>query len=698
MGKEFVIQTDSESDDLIPNGLKITFRKVFDPTLPKRHADHSVVASVETTTEEPISCKARRLSPDKFRALQDELKRLCEQGVLKRSQSAWSCPIVMVKKKSGSWRLCADLTSLNKILKPRKYALPNVNDFTSLAHGCTVFSSIDIADAYYNIKVDPKDRHKLTITTPLGNYQYNYLPMGLASSSTYFQLLMNEVVAGIPQTFCYLDDVIIMSKSHSEHLLTLHTVFARLRDHGLVVNASKCNMGVKSLSFLGFDVSPEGLLPSQTEVKVVDENSLPNTKKLLRSYLGMYRYHAKFVPNSAEFLQPLYYLLNSKCQSLKWTDPLIQCFEESKKALSSAKRLVFPDPDAQTELVVDASGFRIGAVLQQVNDDATRPIAFWSKSLSDPQKSWSAFERELYACYTALKHFHYFLDALEFTLKTDHRPIVNKFYSNALAGSPRQQRYLDYIAQMTNKVAHVPGEKNASDFLSRSCQPSLGAILPSEPALDYFRIALSQRSDPELDQLRLGNLDSNMSFQLVQVALADHDISLLCDKSHSRLRPIIPKALRPDIFRLHHSWFHPGAKTGIKLVGQRFVWPGMRQDIRKWSRECQACARAKVQRHNISPLSTVTPPPSGRFTNVYVDITGPLGSSNCYNYLLVIIDRYSRYMNAIPMVSITAEECVDSFIRHWVIYCLLSLSSVKQHVVTFCTYNTFNFSYIVLTI
>ena len=88
MGKEFVIQTDSESDDLILNGLKITFPEMFDPTLRKRHADHSVVASVETTTEEPISCKARRLSPDKFRALQDELKRLCEQGVLERSQSA----------------------------------------------------------------------------------------------------------------------------------------------------------------------------------------------------------------------------------------------------------------------------------------------------------------------------------------------------------------------------------------------------------------------------------------------------------------------------------------------------------------------------------------------------------------------------------------------------------------------------------
>ena len=123
----------------------------------------------------------------------------------------------MVRKKFGGWRLCADLTNLNKVLKPKKYALPHVSDFTFLAHGCNLFSSIDIADAYYKIRVRPEDRHKLTITTPLGNYKYNFLPMGLASSSTYFQLLMNEVLSGLPHVFCYLDDVIVMSKTRLEH-------------------------------------------------------------------------------------------------------------------------------------------------------------------------------------------------------------------------------------------------------------------------------------------------------------------------------------------------------------------------------------------------------------------------------------------------------------------------------------------------
>ena len=172
----------------------------------------------------------------------------------------------MVKKKSGGWRLCADFTQLNKLLKIQKYALSNINDFALIAHGCKWFSSINIADAYYNIPVNPLHKHKLTITTPLGNYCYNYLPMGLSSSSCYYQRLINEVVSGLPQVYYYLDDLIIMSQSYDEHVQLLRQVFSRLCEHGLVVKESKCFFAVHSLSFLGYQVSPEGLapLPSKT--------------------------------------------------------------------------------------------------------------------------------------------------------------------------------------------------------------------------------------------------------------------------------------------------------------------------------------------------------------------------------------------------------------------------------------------------
>ena len=149
----------------------------------------------------------------------------------------------------------------------------------------------------------------------------------------------------------------------------------------------------------------------------------------------MYQYYARYIKGSTKFLQPLYDLVNSTASSrhLTWSTESFQFFQDSKKAISSATALAFPDPHAQAELVVDASGSSIGATLQQEKDGECRPIAFWSKALNKSQKLWSTFERELYACFAAIKHFSYFLEGSDFILKTDHRPIVNKFHSHTLA-------------------------------------------------------------------------------------------------------------------------------------------------------------------------------------------------------------------------------------------------------------------------
>ena len=212
------------------------------------------------------------------------------------------------------------------------------------------------------------------------------------------------------------------------------------------------------------------------------------------------------------------------------------------------------------------------------------------------------------------------MDAKEFILKTDHRPIVDKFRSNALATSPRQQRYFDYIAQMTNKVQHMARGSNIADALSRPpehTESDINAILPEEPSIDYLRIAISQRGDPKIERLRQSESIDVPSLKVTPVLLANHGISRLCDTSHGRLRPIIPSNMRFEVFHRYHSWSHPAANTGIKLISHRFVWHGMKRDIRQWTRECQACACSKIQRHNIALLVNATPPPSGRFTKFF---------------------------------------------------------------------------------
>ena len=663
----FAPRIESGTNDPLLTGFKTRYPEVFDPQMRSKSILHSVEATIETLNDKVVTSKARRLNPEKFQALKLEIKRLLDAGIIEPSYSEFSSPIVMVAKKNGTFRMCADLTNLNKVLKTHKYSLPNVHDFANMAHDCQYFTTMDIKDAYYVIPVRPSDKHKLTIATPLGNFQYNFLPMGLATSSCFYQKLMNEVVSGLPNVFAYLDDIIVMSKSKDDHMNTLHQLFSRLKMHGLVVNESKCSFCQSSLIFLGHRVSASGISPSETKVRAINEFPQPRTKKQLQRYLGMYQYYNKFVKHSSQWLQPLHTFAAStpNNRALRWTDELISSFEQSKTELSRATSLAYPDPYADTELVVDASGSHIGAILQQVKNNEHAPLAFWSKALTASQRAWSTFDRELYACYASIRYFQYFLDAKDFTLRSDHKPLVHKFHSSTLSSSPRQQRYLDYIAQFTNKFDYVKGEFNVADVVSRPTEdPSnVNAILPQQERLDYLAIARAQHSDPEINLLCRTN---DTSLQLVEVPLADHDFRLLCDSSRCKLRPIIPSSLRTTVFKHYHHWSHPGTRTSIKLIGDRFVWPGMRKDIAEWTRECQSCSRAKITRHNKAPLAAVSPPPTERFTHIYVDLTGPLVQSHGYSYLMVIVDRFSRFIHAIPLVGISATECVSAFIHQWV--------------------------------
>jgi len=563
----FVTNSVEKTDDILLEAMVTEFPEVFNPTKRSRVIKHSIVASVETNTEEPVFARSRRLSPTMYRALQGEVKRLLDQGIIERSQSAWASPIVMVPKKNGSYRLCADFVSLNKVLKVQKHALPNINDFLALAHGCQWFSSLDVKDAYYNIPVRVEDRHKLTITCPLGSFCYNYLPMGLASSSAYYQRLMNEVVADIPHVFCYLDDIIIMTPDLDEHERILRILMQRLREHGLVLNREKCILAVRSLMFLGHRVTANGVSPAEAKVESIRNTELPRTKRQLRRYLGMYQFYAKFVKDYAKWLQPLYSLVAStpNNRALFWSESLEECFKSSKDALADAALLAFPDPAAATELVVDASAQFIGSVLQEVKDGVHKPLAFWSKALTKAQSQWSTFDRELYACYESIRHFRHYLDAKNFVLKTDHKPIVHRFHSNSEALTPRQQRHFDYIAQMTNKIEYVAGESNVADLPSRpKSRPQLHAILPNlSGGIDYLELAITQLRDPDLTNLWLNNTSSLV---LERVPLAGHNLELLCDRSTGQLRPIIPKALRYKIFTHYHCLSHPGIKTTKSLI------------------------------------------------------------------------------------------------------------------------------------
>ena len=325
--------------------------------------------------------------------------------------------------------------------------------------------------------------------------------------------------------------------------------------------------------------------------------------------------------------------------------------------------LAYPNHVVDLELIIDASDRAVGAVLQQISCGKCQPLAFWSKALTPTQKMWSCFERELFACYASIKHFQYFSKDHDFTLKIDHKPIVKKFQHNSPAAFPQEARYIDYILQFTLNI-DISGKDNIADVLSRPFEPPLINLLtPINKPLDFLELAIAQRSDSECKELHHNNLSALI---LKDILLSEHEINVLCDIFKRKIRPVIPRALHFSVFKHLHCLSHLGIRGSVALLTRSVIWVGIKKDVAQWARECLKCSHSKIQWYNKAPLNEINPPPSERFTYVYIDITGPLPPSNSSSYLLMIIDRYSHFIQALPFRGITAEECFSAFVHGWV--------------------------------
>ena len=249
------------------------------------------------------------------------------------------------------------------------------------------------------------------------------MPFGLKNSAQAFQRLMDGVLRGLPSVFVYLDDILIASPSPSQHADDLRAVLSRLSAAGLKINASKCVLGASTVTFLGHTISKEGIIPLPSKVDAIAGMSLPGTKVELQRFLGMVNFYHRFVPGLAGILAPLHALTSAAPEPkspLLWSAEQKSSFQRAKTALQHSVLLHHPDPSAPLTLTTDASDSAVGAVLAQADDC---PISFFSKKLTDAEKKYSTFDRELLAVFLAIKQFRHILEGRCFTVFTDHKPL-----------------------------------------------------------------------------------------------------------------------------------------------------------------------------------------------------------------------------------------------------------------------------------
>ena len=244
----------------------------------------------------------------------------------------------------------------------------------------------------------PADACKTTITTSFGLYEFVRMPFGLRNAAQTFQRFIDQVLHGLPFCYAYIDDVLIASPTPDEHKKHLHTIFNCLREFGIIINPTKCVLGVPSLHFLGHLLDSQGIRPLEEKVAAVQSFVQPESRSNLCKFVGLINFYHCFIPNCTRILQPLNSLLStSSDKTIVWIQQTTKALSNIKHALTQATLLFHLKLDAPTCIMTNASSVAVGAVLQYI-DDHWCPIPFLSTKLKPAETRYSTFNRELLQC------------------------------------------------------------------------------------------------------------------------------------------------------------------------------------------------------------------------------------------------------------------------------------------------------------
>ena len=635
--------------------------------------DEKVQFHIDQTVE-PSAAPYRPVPLAYHETLSAHLQDLRDMGKIEdvpyNDHTGWISNVVITEKKNGSIRMNIDMREANKALRHTPRHVETVQEIRHKLKGAKYFSEMDMGHGYHQISLAEESRHISTFRTHEGLHRFKVLFFGASPATDIFHDRVKASLEGLEGCTSIHDNIIVWGKTEEEHYNNLDACLTRLEERGLTLRREKCTFGSNTVKWFGWIFGASGMRADPEKTRAIKEAGRPETCDDVKSFLQAVQFNSRFILEDQSYSQMTLPLreLTHKNAKFQWTEECERAYKEITEAMCNDAALRYFDPLLKTVLITDASPVGISATLYQDQGDKTlKPVDQASRSLTPTETKYSQIERESLAQAWGMESHRYYLLGIAFDTYTDHEPLL-AIYNGKKKGNARVERHRIRTQGYRYTMKHIPGKENPCDYASRHPDPahsktddggddelSISAIMTENlsPAVNTERLTRATQGDADMQKLekciQRGYISNDPVLSPYRQVFTE-----LCTKEGMILRGdriVIPKSLQQEVIDTAHEG-HQGEVKTKQLLRMKCWFPKLDDLVREKMSNCRGC-QATTYKPTRDPL-TSTPLPDRPWQHLDADFKGPMPTGE---YLLVVIDQYSRYPE-VEIVSNTSARQV----------------------------------------